>query len=119
MINRTELANVDNEDNEEFGTDSGNHTFDDVFVFSLNEVKIYLPEEASRLGSETTFAIVQYGKFDDNSPSWWLRTPGLDNQNALPVADSGEIFEMGAHVTFAFPIRPAIWVDLSSDAFVR
>jgi hypothetical protein len=116
VIIRTELIN---EDNAEFGTDGGNNTFDNVFILSLNEVKIYLPEEASRLGSETTFAIFQYGNLNVNFPTWWLRSPGIDNNRAMTVAETGEIMTDGSFVDFNEPIRPAIWVDLSSDVFVR
>lgn len=115
VIIRTELVN---EDNAEYGTDGGSNTFDDVFILSFNEVKIYLPEEASRLGSETTFAIFQYDKLNVDFPTWWLRSMGIDNKRAMTVSETGDIMTDGSFVEFNEPIRPAIWVDLSSDVFV-
>ncbi len=46
---------------------------------------------------------------------WWLRSPGIDNNNALAVSDNGFAVVYGHAVYYSYnAVRPALWITLSS-----
>ena len=46
---------------------------------------------------------------------WWLRSPGLDQDDAADVGSGGDVDAYGDDVGIDYSaVRPALWIDLNS-----
>ena len=98
------------------GTTGGKDTKDKIFVLSYEEAnKYYLPENADpeEYDEEELASRIGYLISGENV-SWTLRTPGYDQNERMSVSYSGEI-EPCKEVDYYFGIRPAFWIELTSE----
>lgn len=94
---------IKNEDNKEYGTDSGEDTLDAVFLLSSAEMKSLFDSDEDRLTTVNNETIGWY----------WLRTSGGNNKYASIVDKHGVINEGGNSVNSPDGgIRPALWISL-------
>ena len=83
--------------NRKFYTQGGPDTMDKVHIPGVEEIERYMPEQASRAGSDW----------------WWLRCPGSNLFSTVAVYDDGSIYENGIHIDYeGGGVRPAVWVLL-------
>ena len=103
-----------------YDTDAGNDTEDRVFLFSYQEINMYLMLTQKRQAVPTAYAKAQ-GAYTDSSNlldgraagSWWTRTPGKAQNKVLLVNHSGGI--SNSATTYAgVGIRPVIRVSLDA-----
>jgi len=105
---------VNNPDNSEFHTEGGVDTIDRMFLLSIDEVKMYLPNKKDRIGKFTKYTkyLMSQYRFKDYSPIWWLRSPGAENYYAECIDFDGSIGG-GLPTSASYPgVRPAMWLDL-------
>lgn len=101
--------------NPDYSTETGGATYDKVFLLSVIEADAYMRSDTERMCRPTEYAIAN-GAWTDGSGSgwWWLRTPGVGQDDAACVLDSGRIYTRGDDaITGNNAVRPAIWIDLS------
>lgn len=116
-----------NEDNEEYGTEGGADTVDQVYLPSVADMEngsygfqtnAYFDDQA-RIGKATGYAEEQgaYATGEKGS-SWWLRSPGVNAADAAYVGASGS--SVWSHsvssngYVYSFGVRPALHLNLSS-----
>lgn len=94
-----------------YGTDGGSDTLDRFFILSYDEVMKYLPDEESRRAVPTTYAAEKYS-WNEPVNTWWLRTPGETQSDAMVVDENGVIEIDGRYVddNDYNGVRPAIWL---------
>ena len=103
-----------------YDTDAGNDTEDRVFLFSYQEINMYLMLTQKRQAVPTAYARAQGAYIDSNNllhgqaaGSWWTRTPGKAQNKVLLVDHSGGI--SNSATTYAgVGIRPVIRVSLDA-----
>ena len=105
------VTEVDNSvGNRIFHTDGGNNTEDSVFLLSREEVETYFPQEGERrcLPTEAckNYAVAGYSH-------WWLRTPGIEQDQAEYVHYSGGFIDGDVDLKY-IAIRPVMWVALNN-----
>ena len=91
------IVEVENENpmNTKTGVSGGENTKDRLFVLSLEEMNMYLPNNHDR-------AIGDY---------WRIRTPGEEQRQALVIDPDGSILDAeDCWVDFKYGVRPAAWV---------
>lgn len=132
-------SDIQNTNNLKYGTLGGNNTVDKIFLLSDSEVyntdvakgygfskenSIILPNEITdRLAVSTAYAnsMGAYRDYYHTSKSsfWWLRSPGLDNQNAALIRDAGVVtstMNYDLYINFKYiGVRPALNIDLNND----
>lgn len=107
---------VKNDDNEYYGTDAGNDTYDKLFLLSIDEAEKYFENDRDRMTSATDTAGIHYAYEDPfGNTAWWLRSPSFKQNYACIVADTGSIYDGAFHKVseLGFSVRPAFWLDLS------
>jgi len=93
---------VPNNANPDLGTNSGEDTIDRVFFLSIDEARLYLPDNESRKA-----------QFDDGVPAWWwLRSAGGKITHFARVRSGGLIDLGGNYVNVVGGVRPAMWVSI-------
>ena len=104
--------------NPKFSTNPGNATQDQVFLLSITEAnKDYIVRLWCR---PTDYAVAKGASVDSSYCEWWLRSPGISQDNAAYVYYSayvhdGAVNEFGSDVNSdTFAVRPALWIDLNS-----
>lgn len=96
---------VENKNNEYYGTYGGKNTKDKVFLLSIDEVNNYFYSDDKRKIATYT---------NGEAGMWWLRSPGCSLAYAADVHDEGDVNEQGdAATSNSIGVRPAIWVDIS------
>ena len=104
-----------------YGTDGGRMTEDKVFLLSRAEADLYFTGgNLAKLCSPTTYAISKgawtsssYLADDKPACSWWLRSPGLDQNDAIRL---GNIAYRRDDVSATRNcVRPALWLSLNDD----
>ena len=96
-----------------------NATNDFVFLLSYQDAMHYFPEQNDRKVTGTEYARskgARFGGFTSigiGETDWWLRSPGRASYDAAFVNVYGNTDTK--NVSAKQGIRPAIWVDLSSD----
>ncbi len=93
---------LNNDDNPKYKSLGGPPTTDKVFLLSINEAKTLFANGSARA----------------NGYHWWLRSPCDDPKDAAFVRFNGEIClegGWGVAATNAVGVRPALWVDLTSE----
>jgi hypothetical protein len=128
-----------NNDNHWFddGGIGGNDTEDYFFLLSFEDVITYFGysgQEPRRIAGGTTRINDRYNSeriaycvdltcctieiienpLLRNSCGWWLRSPGLGNEEAGYINNNGTIGVAGSFVDFDMGIRPAMWLDLDT-----
>ena len=95
-------------------------TQDNVFLLSIPEIEKYFSANSSRACLPTAYAISRGAEMfsRDSSCLWWLRSPGCWQNAAAIVRESSGSIDYGRFVNFNYPVRPAIWVDLSAPIHV-
>ena len=110
-------------------TNGGNNTKDKIFLLSYVEASRYLgviSENANNTKARvapTAYAMAQGAwisdsdKTEDGKPAgwWWLRSPGSIQSRAAVVGGDGLLNDLA--LDGGIVIRPALWIDLESDAF--
>lgn len=107
-----------------YDTNGGNNTQDKVFLLSYAEAWKYFKSDDARMCAPTDYAIKQ-GALTSSSYIvdgreacwwWWLRSPGKSSTSACSVNYLGACnYYIVSYDNDA--VRPALWLDLSSDIF--
>ena len=118
MIKLTTLVNDGNPD-PNFGIDGGEDTEDYVFILSIydiNQLDYGFPNQYW-VSSDTR--TVQNS--NDEEVWWWLRTPGVTEENASCISEYGNVFDSYGYLVNKDDggIRPALHIDLSSMAWEK
>ena len=103
--------------NDEFHTDPGNDTEDQVFLLSIQEAGMYLgPDTVMCIPTIYTEAQGCYVYSAFGSCEWWLRSPGYDSDNGASVSYSGQVSTGGHDVNDSYhaAVRPALWIALGA-----
>ena len=119
-------SNIDNPSNPMKGTYCGNNTVDKVFALSMNDVTNSKYGFSTVYGSGTA-RVAYYSDFgyamgiQDSQhikkSGWLLRTLGCCTNDVSMVSTEGAICNGNDSVLGAEPVRPAITIDLSSNAW--
>lgn len=96
----------------------GNDTLDYVFLLSAEEAWELFETDESRQGIATDYARAQGANTDDYSHNgttyWWLRSPGVSQNQVLSVDRAGVVEFTGCRVNHSQgAVRPAIWVTIN------
>lgn len=127
----TNVPNSNSQGYSDWSTKGANDTQDKVFLLSYAEANRYLDvtnnddsNNTKAWVAPTVYAIAQ-GAYTNSAYTtaegeatgwWWLRSPGYYQNSAASVSGAGSLHYF--RVDYAnLCVRPAIWVDLSSDAF--
>lgn len=111
--------------NPEYNTDQGNHTEDNVFLLSIDEVNKYFTDDNQRVAHPTERLKEEINSIDwemkvsDNESEgwrWWLRTMGDSINRAAWVSPNGGIVFGGSHdiANGNSGVRPAMWIKCKS-----
>lgn len=118
---RIKQVELENKDNERFGTSGGRRTSDKVFCLSIDEVNEYFIDDEHRVAIPTEYAkrkaSADYMKYfmSGEGGRWWLRSPGGSGRDAAYVDGSGWVCDYGYFVNLdPVGIRPALWLNLES-----
>ena len=103
-----------------YSTNGGPTTADWVFLLSWEEADRYFMGTMAKLCAPTTYAVARgawtsTSYMADGRPacSWWLRSPGLEQYNAIRV---GNIASRQDDVSVRYNcVRPALWLNLNAD----
>ncbi len=101
-----------------YSTSGGKNTEDRVFLLSYKEAWTYFGDDSARECAPTAYAVSQgaYKSSNGGSCWWWLRSPGTYQHYAAYVYNDGSLYSI--HVNyFSGCVRPALWLDLTSDIF--
>ena len=106
-----------------YGTDGGNDTQDRIFLLSYAEAWKYFTDDYARMCEPTDYAVSQgswpvryYSAGGKASCSWWLRSPGGDQNSAAVVRPSGARGDIAADRPNN-AVRPALWLDAGAGVF--
>ena len=106
-----------NADNPHYGTNGGDDTTDRIFLLSLAEAYQYFPDQATRAGVPTPYAIAQGAYYDEISGKtwWWLRSPGVRPIDAMGVRADGRISGYGSRDVYrpSGALRPVMWISIA------
>ena len=118
-IAQTVVDNGDEQNYNGYDTDGGTNTDDWLFLLSYHEVfELYYEAEFIRKCIPTKYAIAQ-GAWNtqdtqnngDKIGWWWLRSPGLDQHNAMRMTYTGDRGCYNINNCTGC-LRPAFWADL-------
>jgi hypothetical protein len=56
-------------------------------------------------------------EFENNTISWWLRSPGFSEDDAAIVGTGGGVIDIGLYVYHGGAVRPALKINLASSIF--
>lgn len=137
LIRETVLSNPANPI---YNTDGGNDTKDKVFLLGYEDIINYFEDDLlPEVSSYRTAWLTEYAKAKGGyalseeegivlgsaelkgSGSWWLRTPGVTQENVLSILLDTEISGDGCSVISEdVVVRPAMWIScsLSEDSTV-
>ena len=107
--------------NPEYDTNPGNETTDKLFLLSISEVTEYFDDDESRKCVPTAYAKAR-GAYTSNRNKtvsgeetcwWWLRSHGVDQEDAANVNSGGDVNEYGGSVRDRYmTVRPAMWITI-------
>jgi hypothetical protein len=107
-----------NPDNELWGIDGGNATWDRVFALSIEEARRYFEDNGTRAAEVTPYAETRGAGCTETNDGrrlgwWWLRSPGNRSSHAARVYNVGGVFDNGGSVNYSsVSVRPAFWLHL-------
>ncbi|NMC57168.1 MAG: hypothetical protein GYA50_08115 [Eubacteriaceae bacterium] len=108
------LSNLKTADNAKYKISGGKDTTDKIFLLSEQELLQYFADKNDRIAKSTEFAKYK-GGYRSYAKSyiyfWWLRSPGLDGEDAAFVTSDGNIDYSGMRNC---AVRPAIWIKLDT-----
>ena len=94
--------------NREYGSKAGKGTQDRIFLLSLEEAKLYFPDDAARAARAPDGGRAAW---------WWLRSPGLEDNLAAVVTADGNLGYAGSGVNYYDRgVRPAMWVTMQQES---
>ena len=101
---------------------AGSNTTDKIFLLSIEELQnetYGLTDPNSRKATNTAYAEKQGADVINGNGEWWLRSPGIHNNNfAATVKANGGVNRGGYPVTNGgYAVRPAFNLNLSSIIF--
>jgi len=103
-----------------YGTSGGNTTADRVFLLSWSQADLYFPGVLDKLCSASVYALsknpwTSRSYTADGRPacSWWLRSPGLEQTDAMRVGNIA--FRRDGVSSAVNCVRPALWLSLDAD----
>jgi len=117
----TNGVQVENKDNQWYGTPGGNDTVDRVFLLSIEEVVRYFGDSGklrNRPGENSDLISDDYNyarvalNADALAGWWWLRSPGRSTGTFAYVTARGSVDLSGIHVNNNGGVRPALWINL-------
>ena len=115
--NEQKAVLMTNVDNSSYSTNGGNNTQDKVFLLSYTEAWKYFVSDTARQCQPTKYAVAQNAyKASNGNCWWWLRSPGSSSSSACSVNSYGAR-RYGVVDYDNAAVRPAFWLDLSSDIF--
>lgn len=103
--------------NQNYNTNAGKDTEDQVFLLSIAEANRYFASNAERQCKPTAYAIAQgcYVDKENGSCWWWLRSRGNHSNYAAHVNYGGSVSYYGHNVTYDNDaVRPALWINPGS-----
>ena len=107
------MVTVSADKNPRYDTDPGNATQDQVFLLSIVEAEKYFSSDSARQCRPTNYAVANGAYKRDNVCRWWLRSPGLDQNDAAHVINDGDVYEYGDNVSNgSHAVRPALWITI-------
>lgn len=118
MIEETTSVNDSNPD---WKTNGGKETVDRVFLLSFSETQEYLANLNLQQLKPTSYAKargvwISEEKYYVGNVSWWLRTPGSQNNLAMTIMHVGTAKTFGSAVdTAGEAVRPALWVRIPQE----
>ncbi len=107
------LETIQNLNNRRWNTKGGEETEDHVFLLSIEEAEKYFSSDEERQAKATEYAKEQrcWVSGETGNSFWWLRSPGLDINDAAGVNSGGCVNNLGSCVsTNIVGIRPALWI---------
>ncbi|MCQ2462165.1 MAG: DUF6273 domain-containing protein, partial [Clostridia bacterium] len=119
-------TNVSTGKNPLYHTNPGNATTDKVFLLSIKEAEKYFTTDELRKCASTAYAKAQGAYTSKNYKTasgeaicqWWLRSPGVSQDNAAYVRSDGSVSYLGDRVDYGIDcVRPALWINLDSLLF--
>lgn len=113
-INSIVSTELDNSDQQGYGTPSGKNTTDKVFLLSVDEFNNLVKNTTFATASPTKLA-VEEGAYsnDQGNAAWWLRSPGMTNESPAYLSSAGELGTRAHKATEKeIGIRPAVWIEL-------
>lgn len=84
-------------------------------LLSVDEANKYFMSDSDRICMPTQQAVnnAAYKDEDNSACYWWLRSPGVDSDNAAVVSPDGDVSSDGNCVDFSDnAVRPALWINL-------
>jgi hypothetical protein len=87
-----------------------------VFLLSITEANKYFSAYSARQCQPTDYAVANGGLESTSGTCWWwLRSPGINQNDAASVNYVGDVYEYG-HLVYLgkCAVRPALWIDLNS-----
>lgn len=113
-INDIISIELDNSDQNGYGTPSGKNTTDRVFLLSVNEYDSLVKNTRYATASPTRLTIEEgvYSNGQGNS-AWWLRSPGMTNDSPAYLSSAGELGTRAHKATEkVIGVRPAVWIKI-------
>ena len=109
------IKRIINQDNLDYGTEGGNHTYDKIFLLSLSEVSEQ--QDGKKYGFlDDGMRACENSTFCDGLSWWWLRSPGEFSDVAAGVHEDGRIDRDGCDIyNETNGVRPALHLNLSSS----
>lgn len=110
-------TNVSADKSPKYSTNPGNATTDKVFLLSITEAEKYFSSDSARQCSATAYAKAQgaYTSTGNGNCWWWLRSPGIRQDDAAAVTYDGSVSYSGLYVNYVSDaVRPALWINLDS-----
>lgn len=111
------------------GNSGGNDTNDKIFALTIQEAlnlfycgegsledKVYF-ESDDRIATCTPYALRNCTIYPEAHNTYWLRTPGYDQQNFTNVDYKGRASLIGSLEDEQKGVRPALYVDLTANNF--
>lgn len=118
-IKITNVSNSKGKGYSGWSTNGGNDTQDKVFLLSYSEAfRKYFISDSERQTKPTEYAKAQgaYENSKNGNYWWWLRSPGSSQNYAALVNTAGSRSSKSVN-TIGDAVRPALWLDLTSDIF--
>ncbi|MCR5148271.1 MAG: DUF6273 domain-containing protein [Eubacterium sp.] len=102
-------------------TTNGDAAEEGVFLLSVDEIKKYMPDEASRRAVPTFICGSNGGTMEVDGVTygaWWTRTVCYDEEyhdsGMIPIGANGFLNTVPFRSWAVIGVRPSVWVDLSN-----
>ena len=102
------VSELKNDNNPEYGTRGGNDTKDRIFCLSIAEAEQYFSSDEDRQCRPTAYARKQGASVYNDCCSWWLRSPGDDQDLASYVYTGGALYLDNGVNYGNIAVRPAL-----------